>query len=302
MARRRSPSVPAFNPFGLWVELATQSTEMLVASSQVVAQRSARIATSGVNPSLADREEFALMSSEKLEAFSSSAATLASAWTPALQSISEQALHASTAIVSGAWKLAASRTPAELFGRHVRAQARGADVNYTFAIDFLEAINGAKKRVVMADGRTLDITIPAGLQDGRTLRLKGQGQPGRASGANPGDVLVAIHVKPHAIFSRDGDTIRSTLPVTPGEALAGAKLTIATASGTVTLAVPKGSNTGTMLRLRGKGVPSKNGNGDHVVELRIILPASPDDEFIQSIVAWEAKHPYDPRKGLGAQS
>ena len=191
---------------------------------------------------------------------------------------------------------------AELFGRHVRAQARGADVNYTFAIDFLEAINGAKKRVVMADGRSLDITIPAGLQDGRTLRLKGQGQPGRVGGADPGDVLVAIHVKPHAIFSRDGDTIRSTLPVTPGEALAGAKLTIATASGTVTLAVPKGSNTGTMLRLRGKGVPSKNGNGDHVVELRIILPASPDDEFIQSIVAWEAKHPYDPRKGLGAQS
>ncbi|WP_309624030.1 polyhydroxyalkanoate granule-associated phasin [Methylibium sp.] len=115
---RRSPSVPAFNPFGPWVELTTQSTEMLVASSQVIAQRSARIATSGVNPSLADREEFALMSSEKLEAFSSSAATLASAWTPALQSISEQALHASTAIVSGAWKLAASRTPAELFGRH----------------------------------------------------------------------------------------------------------------------------------------------------------------------------------------
>ena len=171
---------------------------------------------------------------------------------------------------------------AELFGRHARMQAQGTDVNYAFAIDFLEAVNGAKKRVVMADGRTLDITIPVGLQDGQTLRLKGQGLPGHG-GAQPGDVLVRIQVKPHPKFRRDGTTIHSVLPMTLGEAMAGAKLSVETISGTVTLTIPKGSNSGAMLRLRGKGVPSNTGNGDHVVELQIILPASPDDEFVRSI-------------------
>ncbi len=190
---------------------------------------------------------------------------------------------------------------AELFGRRASANARGADVTYAFTIAFVEAINGAKKRVVMADGRTLDITIPAGLKDGQTLRLKGQGQPGSGAG-EPGDVLVVVHVEPHPVFRRDGNDIHSVLPVTPGEALAGAKVTVETVSGTVKLAVPKGSNTGSILRLRGKGAPSKGGNGDHLVELRISLPTTPDDDFIQTVVEWEAKHPYNPRISQGAQS
>ena len=190
---------------------------------------------------------------------------------------------------------------AELFARHARARSRGADINYTFAVEFLEAINGAKKRVVMADGKTLDIAIPAGLKDGQTLRLRGQGQAGYG-GAESGDVLVAVHVVPHPSFSRDGNNILSTLSVTLAEAFAGAKLALETVSGTVSLAVPKGSNTGTMLRLRGKGVPSKNGNGDHLVELKVILPAAPDDEFVRLVVEWETKHPYDPRSAPGAQT
>ena len=104
------------------------------------------------------------------------------------------------------------------------------------------------------------------------------------------------------LFRRDGADIRSELPVTLAEAMAGAKVAVETVTGTVNLAVPKGSNTGTILRLRGKGVPSKGGYGDHLVEVRVSLPASPDDVFIRSIVEWEAKHPYDPRKELGAQS
>lgn len=190
---------------------------------------------------------------------------------------------------------------AELFGRHARAQARGIDITYTFAVDFIEAIGGAKKRVVMADGRTVDITIPAGLKDGQTLRLRGQGQPG-LGGAEPGDVLVVVHVKHHPVFRRDGPDIRSTLPVTLAEAMAGKKVAVETVTGTVNLAVPKGSNTGTILRLRGKGVPTNGSNGDHLVELQVSLPTTADEEFVQYIVEWEAKHPYDPRKGLGAQS
>jgi DnaJ-class molecular chaperone len=165
----------------------------------------------------------------------------------------------------------------------------------------MEAVNGAKKRVTMADGKTLDITIPAGLKDGQTLRLRGQGHPG-LGGGEPGDALVEVHVAPHPIFRREGNNIRSTLPVTPGEALAGAMVLAPTVSGPVQLRVPKGSNAGRILRLRGKGVPSPQGSGDHLVELQIVLPDHPDEELVRGLTEWEAKHPYDPRKRQGAQA
>lgn len=189
---------------------------------------------------------------------------------------------------------------AELFGRRARANMRGADVNYTFAVSFIEAIAGAKKRVVMADGKALDITIPPGLKDGQTLRLRGQGQPG-LNGGEVGDVLVEVRVEPHPLLRREGNDILSTLPITVGEALAGAKVPVGTISGTVSLTVPKGSNTGAKLRLRGKGAPFKGGSGDHFVELKVVLPSQPDDAFVQFIVDWEATHPYDPRSGQGAK-
>ncbi len=191
---------------------------------------------------------------------------------------------------------------AELFGRHGgSAGRRGADINYTIAVAFLEAVNGAKKRVVMADGKTLDITIPAGVQDGQVLRLRGQGHPS-PSGGEPGDTFVEMHVNPHPVFHRDGYDIRSKLSITIGEALAGAKVPVETISGVVQLAIPKGSNTGKVLRLRGKGVHAKSIKGDHFVELQVILPDHPDAELVQAVVGWEAKHPYDPRKTAGAAS
>ena len=176
-----------------------------------------------------------------------------------------------------------------------RSDVRGDDINYTFAIDFLDAINGAKKRVTMADGMTLDITIPPGLKDGQVLRLRGQGHPGRGA-AGPGDTLVEIHVEPHPIFSRDGNTIRSVLPVTLGEAMAGAKVSVHTVSGVIKLTIPKSSNNGAILRIRGKGAPSKDGAGDHLVELKVVLPAHADDDLLRAVAEWEAKHPYDPRQ------
>jgi DnaJ-class molecular chaperone len=190
---------------------------------------------------------------------------------------------------------------AELFGARGRAQMRGSDVGYTFAIDFVDAINGAKKRVVMADGKTLDIAIPVGLQDGQTLRLRGQGRPG-LGGGEAGDVLVDVHVDPHPDFRRDGNNIRGVLPVTISEALSGGKVPVPTVSGIVQLSVPKGSNTGSVLRLRGKGVPLPKGPGDHLVELQVVLPQTPDDDLVDMIAAWEAKHPYDPRQRPEAQS
>ena len=191
---------------------------------------------------------------------------------------------------------------AELFGaRGAGARARGSDASYTFPVEFTEAINGAKKRVVMADGKQLDVTISAGMKDGQTLRLRAQGHPG-FGGAEPGDILVEVHVKPHPVFRREDNNIRSTLPISLGKALAGTKLAFETVSGTVQLSVPKNANTGTILRLRGKGVPAAGGRGDHLVELKVVLPDHPDDELVASIIAWELKHPYDPRKAQGAVS
>ena len=191
---------------------------------------------------------------------------------------------------------------ADLFaGRMRSADQRGRDVSYTFSVHFLEAINGAKKRVTMADGRTLDITIPAGLNDGQSLRLRGQGLAGSGTGG-PGDAMLEIHVEPHPDFRRDGDDIRSALPVTIGQALAGAKVPVETVTGTVQVTVPKGSTTGTLLRLRGKGVASGSKTGDHLVELKVMLPHQPDDDFVRSVVAWEATHPYDPRTGREVKS
>lgn len=190
---------------------------------------------------------------------------------------------------------------AELFGRRTNANRRGGDVSYTLAVPFIEAITGTKKRVVMADGKALDLTIPPGLKDGQTLRLRGQGQPG-LNGGQAGDVLVEVRVESHPVFRREGNDIFSTLPITLGEALAGAKVPVEIISGTVSLTISKGSNTGAKLRLRGKGAPFKGGTGDHVVEVKVVLPALPDDAFVQSIVDWEHQHPYDPRIGEGAKS
>ena len=131
------------------------------------------------------------------------------------------------------------------------------DVRYTLEIDFLDAVNGTHKVVAMPDGKTLDITIPAGINTGQVLRLKGQGLPG--SDGKPGDAYVEISVRPHAGFKREGHDIASTLPVSLGEALNGASVRVDTVDGPVDVKVLKGAKEGTKLRLRGKGVSRGKG-------------------------------------------
>jgi DnaJ-class molecular chaperone len=181
-------------------------------------------------------------------------------------------------------------------GRQVRM--RGSDVAYTLPVGFVEAALGAKKRVEMPDGKTLDISIPAGVEDGQTLRLKGQGLPG-IGGGEPRHALITVTIQPDPRFTREGNNIRSVLPVTLGEALAGATVPVETVAGIVNLKIPKGSNTGRVLRLRGKGVQGRV-KGDHLVELRVYLPDHPDDELERCIRDWEEKHPYNPRQRGGA--
>ncbi len=185
-------------------------------------------------------------------------------------------------------------------GRSGGVRMRGGDVRYSFEVDFLDAVNGAKRRISLPDGGALDLTIPAGVRDGQVLRLKGKGMPG-IGGGPPGDALVEVHVRPHKLFRREGDDIHIELPITPAEAVRGARIEVPTTSGAVTMSVPKGANSGTRLRLKGKGVAAgKAGKrGDQYVTLKVVLPEKPDDELAALLERWESEHPFNPRAGLG---
>lgn len=183
-------------------------------------------------------------------------------------------------------------------GRRFRMRARGADVSYTLPIEFLEAVKGAKKRVVMGDGRSLDLTIPPGVRDRQMLRLQGQGGPGY-DGGPAGDAFVELHIQPHAYFTRKDGDIHLELPIGLGEAVLGARIEVPTIDGPVAMTVPKGSNTGATLRLRGRGValPS-GGRGDQYVRLKVVLPKQVDPALEELVRSWAAEHPYDPRADL----
>jgi len=178
-------------------------------------------------------------------------------------------------------------------GAETQFRMRGGDVHYTLPVEFLEAVKGAKKRVDMPDGKTLDITIPAGVQDGQTLRLKGQGTPGLGGGP-AGDALITVSVRPHPVFRREGNDIKSVLPITLNEALSGGSVPVDTITGPVSLKIPKHSDTGRILRLRGKGVQGKV-KGDHLVELQVMMPPHPGEALEKAVAEWESQHPYNPR-------
>jgi len=133
------------------------------------------------------------------------------------------------------------------------APARGADRLYTLKVSFLDAAKGTKQRLTLPRGKTLDVTIPAAIESGQTIRLKNQGEPGR-DGAPAGDALITVEVAPHPRFTRKGKDIHVEARVTLPEAVLGARIQVPTIDGAVSLKVPKGSNTGTTLRLKGKGI------------------------------------------------
>lgn len=180
-------------------------------------------------------------------------------------------------------------------GQRSGGRGRGQDVRYTLEVDFLEAINGAKKRVSLPDGGVLDLTVPEGVADGQVLRLKGRGSAG-LGGGEAGDALVEIKVRPHPDFKRVGDDLLIEVPITLDEAVLGARVEVATAAGRVQLTVPKATSSGKVLRLKGKGVrnAARGTTGDQLVTLRIVLPEQIDDGLAYFIAEWRKKHPYDP--------
>jgi DnaJ-class molecular chaperone len=196
---------------------------------------------------------------------------------------------------------------ADLFGgggkrRGRRQQPRQGD-SYEIAItvSFEEAARGGSRRIQMPEGREVDVRIPPGLRDGQQIRLKGQGGQGR-NGGPPGDVLLTVSVAPHPYFTRDGNDLRMDLPVTLQEAVLGGKVTVPTLTGPVSLSVPANSNSGSVLRLKGKGIPARGTSsggeaaGDLYVKLVVSLPDKPDADLRKFAEGWKTQ--YDPRAKL----
>ncbi len=176
------------------------------------------------------------------------------------------------------------------------APGRGADISAALTITLPEAAKGASRRIHLPTGKDIDVKIPAGLADGQQIRLKGQGMPG--PGGSAGDALVTVSIAPHPTFKLDGIDLRLDLPITLYEAVLGAKVRVPTLDGAVELAIPANTNGGRTFRLKGKGMPSKQGAGDLFATVRIMLPEREDAKFEELMRKWRDSKPYDPRKDM----
>jgi DnaJ-class molecular chaperone len=179
-------------------------------------------------------------------------------------------------------------------------RARGADRQYTLTVNFVEAATGGKQRLSLAPEEWLDVTIPAGITDGQVLRLRGKGGPGFGGGP-AGDALIEVHITPHPLFRREGDDIHIELPVSLAEIVLGARVPVPTITGPVTMTIPKGSDTGSQLRLRGKGIQRKGNPGDQYVTLKVVVGQASDPELAEFLEKWAPRHPFNPREGVSTR-
>jgi DnaJ-class molecular chaperone len=192
---------------------------------------------------------------------------------------------------------------AELFGAgrtRARSQAtRGEDIGVSIAVPLATIAQGGSMRVALATGKTLDVAVPAGIEEGKSIRLRGQGHPGSRAGA-PGDVIVTIGYATHPLFKVEGRDLRLDLPVTLYEAILGARVRAPTLSGEVEVLIAPGANGGRVLRLRGKGLPggADQTAGDLLATLRIVLPNEPDPELTALMQKMRDQKPYQPRSGV----
>ena len=170
----------------------------------------------------------------------------------------------------------------------------GQDARYRLSVAFLDAVRGAKTRITLPDGKSIEVTIPEGARDGQTLRLRGKGELGYGAG-RPGDAYITLDVAAHPEFERDDDDIAITLPISIDEAILGGKVPVKTIAGTVNVTIPPGANSGQLLRLKGRGVKGRTGHGDQRITLKIVLPAKIDDDLTTFMQSWRAEHAYTPR-------
>jgi DnaJ-class molecular chaperone len=173
--------------------------------------------------------------------------------------------------------------------------SHGADIRAALTVSLPDAAHGVTQRVHLPSGKDLEVKIPAGIANGQQVRLRGQGMAG-AGGA--GDVLITVSIAPHPIFTLDGADIRLDLPVTLYEAVLGAKVRVPTLDRPVEIAIPAGTSSGRTFRLKGKGFPAKEGRGDLLAAVRIMLPETSDAELDALMKKWQSEKPYDPRKDM----
>ncbi len=191
----------------------------------------------------------------------------------------------------------------ELFGAgrgRARAQAaRGEDIAASVAVPLATIAHGGSIRVALPTGKTLDVAVPAGIEEGKSVRLRGQGHPGQRGGS-AGDVIVTIRYAPHPLFKVEGRDLRLDLPITLYEAILGARVRAPTLSGAVEVSIVPGANNGRVLRLRGKGLPggADQADGDLLATLRIALPNEADPELTALMRKLRDQKPYDPRSGM----
>ena len=180
------------------------------------------------------------------------------------------------------------------FRQRARAAQKGADVAYRLKIPFEDAVALKPQRITLADGKTIDLKLPKGLEDGTRIRLAGKGEEGPGG---RGDAIVTIEISPHRFYTRDGTNIRLELPVSLKEAVLGAKVKVPTPDGPVMLTIPKGTTSGKIFRLKGRGFVAKDGKrGDQLVTVEIDVPAH-DPELQRFVEGWNA--PANPRANLG---
>lgn len=180
-------------------------------------------------------------------------------------------------------------------GGRQRAAPRGGNVQYRLAVPLPDAARLETQRITLSDGKTIDLKLPKGVEDGTQMRLAGKGEPG-PGGA--GDAIVTIQIQPHPYFDRDGDDVRLDLPITLNEALTGAKVRTPTVDGAVMLTVPAGASSGKVLRLKGKGFTRKDGSrGDQLVNLQLVLPEDVS-ELAEKLEGWQDER--DVRAGLSS--
>ncbi|MBA3878685.1 MULTISPECIES: DnaJ C-terminal domain-containing protein [Sphingomonas] len=177
------------------------------------------------------------------------------------------------------------------FGRR-GPQPKGANRPYRLSVPFADAACLTPQRITLADGKTIDLKLPAGVETGTQMRLSGKGDPGPGG---PGDAIVTVEIQPHRFFTRDGDDVRLDLPVSLAEAVLGASVRVPTVSGAVMLTIPAGSSSGKVLRLKGRGFHGKTGSrGDQLVTLMVDLPVG-DDALVEFVQNWPGRDKHHPR-------
>jgi DnaJ-class molecular chaperone len=186
------------------------------------------------------------------------------------------------------------------FGRDA-GRGRGGDQHYALETDFLTAINGATQRLTLPDGKSLDVKIPPGTEEGQILRLRGQGGTG-VSDAPPGDALIEIHITPHRLFRRDGDDIRLDLPISLTEAVLGGPVEIPTPGGPVRMRIPPHSANGSELRLKGRGVPAHGRRAKGNLLAKLVIALGPPDAALEDFLrTWKPEPAFDPRHAMGGR-